>query len=329
MIRVTGKAIAALACIAVIATGGMITQARAQAYPTKPVRLIVPFAPSGGTDLFARLLAQKLSDSWKQQVVVDNRPGAGGSIGMEAAAKAAPDGYTLVLGHTGTLAINPSLYAKIPYDVQTDFVPISLLAAAPLVLIVPPDSRLETVKDIIALAKASPGQINCASSGSGTGSHLAGELLQYLAGIKLTHIPYKSTAPGLTALLGGQVQMMFSVIPPALPQIRAGRLKAIAVTGAVRMSQLPNVPTVIESGLGGYESTLSYGVLAPRGTPESVVQEVHAQIAKVLTMQDFKERLAIEGADPVQASPEDFAAQIRIETEKWSKVIKTSGAKAD
>jgi tripartite-type tricarboxylate transporter receptor subunit TctC len=329
MMRVPGKFIAALACAAVIATGSVFTQARAQAYPVKPVRLIVPFAPSGGTDLFARLLAQKLSDAWKQQVVVDNKPGAGGNIGMEAAAKSAPDGYTLVLGHTGTLAINPGLYARIPYDVQRDFVPISLLAAAPLVLVVPPESRLETVKDVIAQAKASPGGINCASSGSGTGSHLAAELLQYLAGIKLTHVPYKSTAPGLTALLGGQVQMMFSVIPPALPHIRAGKLKAIAVTGAARMSQLPNVPTVIESGLAGYESTLSYGVLAPRGTPESVVREVHSQIAKVLTMPDFKERLAFEGADPVQASPEEFAAQIRIETEKWNRVIKASGAKAE
>jgi tripartite-type tricarboxylate transporter receptor subunit TctC len=304
-----------------LAAGG----AFAQTYPAKPVRLVVPFPPAGGNDVFARLLAQKLAEAWKQHVLVENRPGAGGNVGTEFAARAAPDGYTLLLGHTGTLAINPALYAKPGYDPQRDFVPVSLLASAPLVLVVHPGSDLRTVGDIVAKARAKPGELNYASSGNGTGSHLSGELLQALAGIRLTHVPYKGTSPAITDVLGGQVPMMFSVIPTALPQIRAGKLRAVAVTGGERMPQMPDVPTVAESGLPEFESTLAYGILAPRGTPEAVLQEIHAQIARVAATREYRERIEFEGAVPLEGTPAEFAALIRAQGEKWGKVIRASG----
>jgi tripartite-type tricarboxylate transporter receptor subunit TctC len=305
------------------------TQAQAPAWPTKTVKLIVPFPPSGGNDVFARLLAQKLGEAWKQQVVVENRPGAGGNIGTEAAAHAAPDGYTLLLGHTGTLAINPGLYPKLNYDIARDLVPVGMFASSPLVLVAHPNAGLRTVGDIIARAKAKPGELNYASSGNGTGSHLSGELLQYLAGIKLTHIPYKGTSPAVTDIIGGQVPMMFSVIPTALPQIRAGKLRAIAVTGTQRMPQLPDVPTVAEAGLPEFESTLAYGILAPKGTPDAVVQEIHAQIARVTASREFRERLDFEGSVVLQGSSAEFAALIRRQTEAWGKLIKASGVKPE
>jgi tripartite-type tricarboxylate transporter receptor subunit TctC len=293
------------------------------------VRIIVPFPPSGGNDVFARLLAQKLGEAWKQQVLVENRPGAGGNIGTEFAAHAAPDGYTLLLGHTGTLAINPALYPQPGYDTQRDFVPISLLVSAPLVLVVHPGSGLRSVGDIVARARARPGEINYASSGNGTGSHLSGELLQALAGIRLTHVPYKGTSPAITDVIGGQVPMMFSVIPAALPQIRAGRLRAIAVTGAQSMPQMPAVPTVAESGLPEFESTLAYGILAPRGTPETVLQEIHTQIARISATREFHERIDFEGAVVLQGTPAEFAALIRSQSDKWGKLIRASGIKPE
>jgi tripartite-type tricarboxylate transporter receptor subunit TctC len=315
--------------LAALLASALIAHAQAQAYPVKPVHLIVPFPPSGGNDVFARLLAQKLGEAWKQQVLVENRPGAGGNIGTEFAAHAAPDGYTLLLGHTGTLAINPALYPKLGYDPERDFVPISLLVSAPLVLVVHPGSGLRSVGDIVTQARAKPGDINYASSGNGTGSHLSGELLQALAGIRLTHVPYKGTSPAITDVIGGQVPMMFSVIPAALPQIRAGRLRAIAVTGAQRMPQMPEVPTVAESGLAEFESTLAYGILAPRGTPETVLKEIHAQIARVTATREFHERIDFEGAVVLQGTPEEFAALIRSQSDKWGKLIKASGIKPE
>jgi tripartite-type tricarboxylate transporter receptor subunit TctC len=303
--------------------------AGAQDFPTHPVRLVVPFAPGGGNDVFARLLAQGLSTAWKQQVIVDNRPGAGGNIGSEQVARAPADGYTLLLGHTGTLAINPSLYQKMGYDPQKDLAPIATIASAPLVLVVHPSVNAQSVKELIALAKAQAGQLNFASSGSGTGSHLAGELFNTMAGVKVTHVPYKGTGPAVTDLLGGQVQMMFSVIPTALPYVTAKRLKALGVTGARPLASLPGVPTVSASGLPGFESTLSYGVLAPRGTPEPVIREINAQTAKLLTTAAFKEKLATEGAEPLGGSSAEFAALILNETEKWRKVVQASGARAE
>ena len=303
--------------------------AGAQTFPVKPVKLVVPFAPGGGNDAFARLLGQKLGDVWKQSVIIDNRAGAGGNIGTEFVTKAAPDGYTLLLGHTGTLSINLALYAKLSADPQKNLVPVASIASAPLVLVVGIDVPAQTVNDIIALAKARPGELTFASSGSGTGSHLTGELLQMMAGIKLTHVAYKGTSPAITDVLAGHVKMMFSVIPTALPHIRAGKLRAIAVTSAQAMPMLPNVPTVAASGLPGFESSLSYGILAPRGTPEVIVNAMHDEVCKILAMPDVKERLALEGAAPLVTTQAEYAALIKAESEKWAKVIKTSGATAE
>ena len=301
--------------------------AQAQAYPSKPVKLVVPFAPGGGNDVFARLLGQKLSEQWKQSVVVDNRPGAGGNVGSEFAAKSAPDGYTLLLGHTGTLAINPALYARMGYDPAKDLAPIAQLATSPLVLVVAPNLKVQSVKDLIALAKA--GDLNFASSGNGTGSHLAGELFKSMARVKLTHVPYKGTSPALTDVLGGQVQFMFSVIPAALPHIKAGKLQALAVTGATRMEMLPGIPTVAESGLPGFESTLSYGLLAPKGTPDVVLHEIQAQVAKAAASPEFRERLAADGAEPHYANGVQFAALTQREAQKWAAVIRNAGLKPE
>jgi tripartite-type tricarboxylate transporter receptor subunit TctC len=303
--------------------------ALAQGYPSKPVRLVVPFPPAGGNDVFARIVAQKLAESWQQQVLVENRPGAGGSVGTELVARAAPDGYTLLLGHTGTLAINPSLYTKIGYEPSRDFAPISLLASAPLVLVVNPAGSLRSVGDILTRAKAAPEKLTLASAGNGTGSHLSGELLQSLGGIRLTHVPYKGTSPALTDLLGGQVQMMFSVISAALPQIRAGKLHAVAVTGAKRMPQMPEVPTVAESGLPDFESTLAYGILAPKGTPEAVLAEIHSRIGRITATREYRERVDFEGAVVLEGTPAEFAALIRAQSEKWGKLIRAAGIKPD
>src|SRR5262245_59453318 len=301
----------------------------AQSYPTKPVHLVVPFPPSGGNDVFARTIAQRLSEVWKQQVIVENRAGAGGSLGTEYVAKAPADGYTLLLGHTGTLAINPALYPNIGYDTLRDLAPIATLASAPLGLVVNPSSSIKTVRDILALAKANPEKLTIASSGNGTGSHLTAELLQNTGGIKLTHVPYKGTSPAITDLLGGQVQMMFSVIPPALPYISTGRLRAVAVTSAERMPQLPRVPTVAESGLRDFESTLAYGILAPKGTPEPVLNEIYTQIKSITAARDYLVRVDFEGAVALEATPAEFAALIRAQSEKWGKLIRNAAVKPD
>jgi len=318
-----------LASLIAAATLGAVPGAHAQSYPTKPIRLLVGFGPGGVADLTARIVAQKLSEAWKQQVLVENRPGAGGSLGTELVAKSAPDGYTLLLGHTGTLAINPALYTKLGYETLRDFASVSLLASAPLVLVVNPNTSIRSVADIVAQAKANPGALNYASSGSGTGSHLSGELLQSMSGVKLIHVPYKGTAQAMTDVLGGQVPMMFSVISAALPQIRAGKLRAIAVTSARRMPQLPEVPTVAESGFLGYESTLAYGILAPRGTPEPVLAEIHAQIARITATREFRERVDFEGAVVLEGTPAEFAALIRAQSEKWGKLIRNAGVKPE
>jgi len=314
----------ALACL-LFATGA----AFGQGYPAKPVHLVVPFPPLGGNDVFARIVAQQLTEAWRQQVLVENRPGAGGSLGTEYVAKAAPDGYTLLLGHTGTLAINPALYKNIGYDTLRDFAPIALLASAPLVLVASPDTRIHTVSDLIKQAKVNPEKLTIASAGNGTGSHFTAELLQNMAGIKLTHVPYKGSSPALTDLLGGQVQMMFSVIPPVLPQINAGKLRPIAVTSASRIPQLQRIPTVAESGLPGFESTLAYGILAPNATPASVIDEIHTRIARITAMRDYGVRVGVEGAVVLKGTPAEFAALIKAQSEKWGKLIRAAGIKPE
>ncbi len=319
----------ALMLLAVVPTMLAANPAQAQSFPNKPVKLVVPFAPGGGNDAFARLLGQKLGEVWKQAVVIDNRAGAGGNIGTEFVTKAAPDGYTLLLGHTGTLSINPALYAKLAADPQKNLVTVASIASAPLVLVVADDVPFRSVADIITWAKVHPGELTFASSGSGTGSHLSGELLQMMAGIKLTHVAYKGTSPAVTDVLAGHVKMMFSVIPTALPQIRAGKLRAIAVTSAQPMPMLPGVPTVAASGLPGFESSLSYGILAPSGTPAAIVAAMHDEIGRILALPEVKERLALEGATPLLTTPAQYAALIKAESDKWAKVIKASGATAE
>ncbi|MDF3832465.1 tripartite tricarboxylate transporter substrate binding protein [Cupriavidus basilensis] len=293
------------------------------------MKLVVPFAPAGGNDVFARLIAQKVGEGLPQQIVVDNRPGGGGNIGSKQVAAAPADGYTLLLGHTGTLAINPALYANLGYDPQRDLTPVALIASTPLVLVVRADSPLRSVNDLIAAAKARPGTLNYASSGNGTGSHLTAVLFGSTANVKLEHVPYKGTGPALTDLVGGQVDLTFCVIPPVLQLIRSGKLRALAVTGAKRSVLLPNVPTVAQAALPGFESTLSYGILAPRGTPKALVDDLHARIDKVLRMPDVEARLRAEGAEPLIATQAEFSALMARESAKWTRVIQSSGVTAE
>ena len=322
------RAMAALAAIAAIAIAGS-SAAQTPAYPTKPIRLVVPFPPGGATDIIARAVAQKLGEAWGQSIVVDNRPGAGGNIGTELVAKAPPDGYTLEMGTVGTHAINASLYAKIPFDHVKDFAPIILVAGVPNVLEVTPSLPVNSVQELIAYAKANPGKLNFASSGNGTSIHLSGELFKVMTGVQMTHVPYKGSAPAIQDLLSGQVQLMFDNLPPSLPQIKAGRLHALAVTSATRAPALPDVPTVAESGLPGFEASSWFGLLAPAGTPPAIIAKINAEVATWLASPEGKEKLASIGANAAGGSPEDFARHIQAETAKWAKVVKESGAKVD
>jgi len=312
---------ALFACIAIGAS--------AQAYPTRPIRLVVPFPAAGTTDILARAAAQKLTEAFGQAVVVDNRPGAGGNIGSDLVAKSAPDGYTLLMGTVGTHAINPSLYSKMPYDHIKDFVPVVLVAGVPNVLVVNPALPVNSVADLIKLAKDKPGTINFASSGSGTSIHLSGELFKTMAGVDMMHVPYKGSSPALTDLIGGQVQIMFDNLPSSLPQIKGGKLRAVAVTSMKRAPALPDVPTINESGLPGFEASSWFGILAPAGTPAPIVARINAEVNKWLQSADAREKLLGQGAEAAGGSPEQFAAYIRSETEKWAKVVKASGAKVD
>jgi tripartite-type tricarboxylate transporter receptor subunit TctC len=301
----------------------------AQEYPTKPIRLVVPFPAGGTTDILAREVGQYLSVSLGQPVVVDNRPGAGGNIGADLVAKSPPDGYTLLMGTVGTHAINASLYAKIPYDHVKDFAPVILVAGVPNVLVVNPSVPVNSVQELIAYAKANPGKLNFASSGAGTSIHLSGELFKVMAGVKMTHVPYKGSAPALQDLLGGQVQLMFDNLPPSLPQIKGGKLRALAVTSTTRAPALPDVPTIAESGLPGFEASSWFGILAPAGTPPAIIAKVNAEVDKWLASPEGKEKLVAIGANAGGGSPEDFARHIQAETAKWAKVVKDSGAKVD
>ncbi len=303
--------------------------ASAQAYPAKPIRLVVPFPAGGATDLLARNVGQKLTEAWGQQVIVDNRPGVGGNIGAELVAKAAPDGYTLEMGAVGTPAINASLRAK-PYGQVKDFVPVILVAGMPNVLVVHPSVPVNSVAELIAYAKANPGKLNSASSSNSASSiDLPGELFEAMAGVRIAHVPYRGGAPAMQDLRGGQVQLMFDRLPSALPLIKAGKLKALAVTSATRAPALPEVPTMAEAGLPGFDASSWFGVLAPAGTPRAVVVKLNAEIGEWLASPDAKEKLAAIGANAAGGTPEDFAELIRTETAKWAKVVKESGAKFD
>jgi tripartite-type tricarboxylate transporter receptor subunit TctC len=301
----------------------------AQAYPNHAIRLIVPFPAGGTTDILARDVAKKLTDTLGQAVVVDNRPGAGGNIGADIVAKAAPDGYTLLMGTVGTHAINPSLYAKMPYDHVKDFVPVVLVAGVPNVLVVNPSVPINSVADLIKLAKAKPGTINFASSGSGTSIHLSGELFKTMAGVDMTHVPYKGSSPALTDLMGGQVQIMFDNLPSSLALIKSGKLRAVAVTSLKRAPTLPDVPTIAESGLPGFEASSWFGILAPAGTPAPIIARLNAEVNKYLQSPEGNEQLLAQAAEVAGGPPEKFVAHIRAETDKWAKVVKASGAKVD
>jgi len=294
------------------------------AYPSKPVRFIVPSAAGGGTDIIARAVAQKLSEALGQQFVVENKPGAGQMIGIEAAAKSPADGHTIVMA-ASTLAINPIMYKKVPYDPLRDFAPITQAASLPNVLVVHPSLPVRSVRELIALAKRQPGKLAYASAGVGTSPQMSIELLKSMAGIDMLHVPYKGTTPGVVDLLAGQVQLMTPNVLTALPHIKAGKLRPLAVTSAKRSDALPDVPTLAEAGVPGYESVQWYGVLAPAGTPRDIVARLHTEIAKSLRSGDVRERLAADGAEPVGSTPQEFAAFIRAEIDKWAKVAKAAG----
>ena len=319
--------IAALAATPVaLATRTAFAQA---AYPSQPIRIVVPFPPGGATDIMARAAAQRLTEAWKAQVVVDNRPGAGGNIGSELVAKAPADGYTLEMGTVGTHAINASLYAKMPYDHVKDFVPVVLVAAVPNVLDVTPSLPVNSVTELIAYAKANPGKVNFASSGAGTSIHLSGELFKVLTGVQMTHVPYKGSAPALSDLVGGQVQLMFDNLPSSLAFIKANRLRALAVTSTTRAPALPDVPTMVEAGVPNFEASSWFGVLAPAGTPPDIVARINGDVAKWLATPDAREKMVAQGALAIGGTPDDFARHIAAETAKWAKVVKESGAKVD
>jgi tripartite-type tricarboxylate transporter receptor subunit TctC len=303
--------------------------AMAQAYPVKPIRMIVPFPPGGGTDIAARAIANKLSEDLKWTFVVENKPGAGGNLGVEQAVKSPADGYTLVIGQTSNLAINPTLYAKLPYDSLRDLSPVALIVSAPVVLVVALNSRYASLGDLLAAAKTDPGGVTFASPGNGTVSHLAGELLQRAAGVKLTHVPYKGASQALTDTLGGQVQSFMSSVPSALSQIKAGRLRAIAVTSAKRSSELPNAPTIAESGYRGFEANTWYGLLVPAGTPPAIVARLNAEVNRALATPELRHRLAAEGGEALGGSPEQFASFLKAEHAKWGRVVRESGARAE
>jgi len=298
-------------------------------FPSKPVRLIVPFPPGGSTDILARAIGQKLSEAWGQPLVIDNRPGAGGIIGMETAAKAAPDGYTLVMGHVGTLAANPALYKSLPYDPVKDFAPVTLIAMVPNVLVVGPAVSSKTVAELVALAKSKPGKLDYGSGGNGSAAHLATEYFKLKAGIDIQHVPYKGTAPALQDLLGGQIAFIITGLPPVLPQVKSGKLRILGVASAQRLKQFPDIPTIAESGVPGYEATQWYGILAPAATPKDVVAKLNRDVVNALKDPSVADKLAAEGANPVGDSPGEFAAFIRNEIDLWGKVIRATGAKVE
>src|SRR5262245_29286415 len=323
----------ALASLATLAAAPWV---RAQSWPAKPVRIVVPFAAAGTTDIIARALAPELQRAFGQPFVVDNKPGAGGNTGAAEVAKSPPDGYTLLMGTVGTHAINPALYPKMPYDHVRDFAPITLCAGVPNVLVVNPATaqryNISSVADLIRAAKANPGKLNVASSGNGTSIHLSAELFKSMTGTYMVHLPYRGSGPALIDLLGGSVDLMFDNLPSSLPHIKAGKLKALAVTSAVRSSVLPDLPTIAEAGgpaLKGFEASSWFGLLAPAGTPADVVTRVQQEVAKSLATAAVKERLVSQGAIPSGNTPAEFVRHIDAETKKWAQVVKVSGAKVD
>ncbi|HEY7999907.1 MAG TPA: tripartite tricarboxylate transporter substrate binding protein, partial [Pseudolabrys sp.] len=303
--------------------------ASAADYPNRVITLVVPYPPGGGVDAMARVVAAKLSDAFNQQVIVDNRGGAGGTLGTRFVAHAAPDGYTLLLGHTGTISINPSLYTHAGYDPRKDFAPVGLVASMPVALLANPSFPAKSIADFIALAKQQPGKLNVGTSALGTGGYMCAELFKSVAGIDVAIIPYKGTAPVMTDLLGGHVPVAFGVLPPALGNIQAGKLRAIAVTSKKRFSLLPEVPTFDESGLPGFEAVLHYGLLAPAGTPKEVVDKLSAELRMLADNGEVKQRIHAEGGDPLTSTPAEYAADIDAEETKWGALVRKLNLKVE
>ncbi|MGH6771539.1 MAG: Bug family tripartite tricarboxylate transporter substrate binding protein [Xanthobacteraceae bacterium] len=303
-----------------------IAPAAAQDYPTRPVTLVVPYPAGGGNDVLGRLVGEKMSKSLKQTIVIENRGGAGGTIGTRQVAKSAPDGYTMLIA-TSSLAINPSLYPNVGYDPRKDFAPIGLIASSANVVLVHPSVPARSIRELIELAKKQPGKLNFASTGSGSSVHLAAELFAAMAGVKINHVPYRGSGPALNDLLGGHVTMMFSTLPSAIGIVRGGKVRALAVTGAKRSAVFPELPTIAEAGLPGYEAELHYGLVAPAGTPRAAIDKLNAALRDALNDAGLRERLAREGAVPMPSTPEQYAADIDTEEKKWSKIIRDAGVK--
>lgn len=320
------RALVALAAFAACAT---VTAAHAQAFPNRPIRVVVPFPAGGGTDIIAREVTQKVTQSTGWVFVVDNKPGAGGNLGVEAVAKSPADGYTLVLGQTSNMAINPTLYAKMPYDSVKDLAPILLVANAPLVMVTGANSVHKTLADVVKAAKDKPGALNFASPGNGTVAHLTSELFQAAASVKMQHVPYKGAAQALTDVVSGNVELYMSSVPTLIGQIKQGKLRALAVTSAQRVDDLPQVPTINESGYKGFDAVTWFGFLAPAGTPKDVLAKLNAEFNAALKQPDLRKKLGDQGADPAGGTPEQFAALIKDDIVRWGKVVKASGARVD
>jgi tripartite-type tricarboxylate transporter receptor subunit TctC len=319
----------ALTAMATALLAGVPHAALAQTYPTKPIRLICPFPPAGAVDIASRAIAGELSKALGVQVIVENKPGAGGNIGGAEAARSAPDGYTIFMTTSGISAINPALYAKMGFDPNKDLVPISALVSLNNVLVMHPSVKANSVADLIALAKARPGMITYASSGSGTSIHMSGEMFKFLTKVDMQHIPYKGSAPAVTDLLGGQVMVMFDNIPSALPHIKAGKLRAVATTGAQRDPSLPDLPTVAEAGVPGYESGVWFGLLAPAGTPKEIIARLSAESVKATRSPEFIKRMTDLGYNVIGSTPEEMANMLKVEIARWTPIVKASGARAD
>jgi tripartite-type tricarboxylate transporter receptor subunit TctC len=309
---------------------GVAVSAAAQSvFPSKPVKLIVPFPPGGGNDVIARIIGQKLTERWGQQVVIDNRAGANGIVGLQALMQSPADGYTLAVGAAGPLSVNPSLYNKLPYDPLKDFAAITNLVNFPLLLVTHPSVPAKNTRELIALAKAKPEGLSYASPGNGNSGHLAGELLNSMAGVKVLHVPYKGQGPALTDLLSGQVQMLYSSIPSVINQVKSGQLNAIGVGSAKRLTSLPDVPTLSESGVAGYEAYSWVGLIAPANTPGDIVKKIHRDVSDILKQHDVSDKLNQQGALPVGDTPEEFASYIKAEIAKWGQVVRQANIKLD
>ena len=322
--RKPASRLVALALALLAAQGGA---AFAQGYPAKPIRLVVPFAAGGPTDVYARSVGQEMGKVLGQPVLVENRPGSGGNVGADVVAKSAPDGYNIVLGAVGAFAVNMTLYPKMPYDVMRDFAPVSMMVVVPMMLVVNNGVAVKTPKDLVELAKARPGKLSYGSAGNGTSVHMSAEMFKSMTGTDMVHVPYKGVAPAMTDLISGQIQLIFSDATSAIPQVKAGKIRAVAVTKPVEAT--PEVPTFAQSGFPSYDPTVWYGVFAPAGTPRDVVQKLNAGIHKALQVPEVRERLLGLGAQPAANSPEEFAEFVRAEIPRWGKVVKSSGATVD